>query len=182
MCMHTGDMVPIRSLLAAPCLTQVHACQSFLGGIFAHVVCSIDQLHCHDTWLRGSHVCCLQLHACIVQADDSSSSNRIRSLQVPCYRVTLGSRPMMSMAKFLTTSWFRWESRESHGRVTVPRPGQKRPISTTCIVCVVTHRPCFILKRSSSLGATATNILFVRCSRETESRAKRSWKAVGAAC
>ena len=140
----------------------------------------------------------MQLHACIVQADDSSSSNRIRSLQVPCYRVTLESRPMMSMAKFLTsftkqrtskTSWFRWESRESHGRVTVPCPGQKRPISTTCVVCVVTHRPCFRLQRSSSLGATymiyalvATHILFVRCSRETESRAKRSWKAIGAAC
>ena len=28
----------------------------------------------------------------------------------------------------------------------------------------------------------ATHILFVRCSRETESRAKRSWKAIGAAC
>ena len=61
----------------------------------------------------------------------------------------------------------------------MPCPGQKRPISTTCVVCVVTHRPCVILK-----DLVATNSLSVRCSRETEteSRAKRSWKAIGAAC
>ena len=103
---------------------------------FAQVVCSIDQLHCHD--IRGYVGVMFAACHCTRALFKPMTVHRQIALDA-CRSHAIESRPMMSMAKFLTsfTKWFRWESRESHGRVTVPCPGQKRPISNhmRCLCC-----------------------------------------------